>query len=372
VRPQGPPEWPVPDSDILSALQEAYHSGSWGKYHGGEVEGFEEQLAKYHGVPFALTCGSGTFAVEAGLRALKVRVGDEVILAAYDYPGNFHSVHAVGAVPVLVDVGADNWNLAPERLAAGLSAKTRAIVVSHLHGGMVPMREVCDFAACHGIVVVEDAAQSPGAFVQGRRAGTWGDVGTLSFGGSKLLTAGRGGALLFRDESTYQRARVVLHRGNHVCPLSELQAAVLAPQLAKLDDRNYCRAESVRRLAEVLADVQGVRVFANGSLDCQPAYYKLGIQFDAPRFGLRRDVFLTALRAEGISVDEGFRALHVGRSPRRLRRAADLFEAERAHEGAVVLHHPVLLAGAEDIDAIALAVRRIYANAGRLAEAASE
>jgi dTDP-4-amino-4,6-dideoxygalactose transaminase len=372
VRPQGPPDWPLPDPDVAEALRRAYESGCWGKYHGGSVERLEEQLARYHDVAFALTCGSGTFAVETALRAFKIGPGDEVILAAYDYPGNFHCVHAVGATPVLVDVDADNWNLAPEQLARAVSPKTRAVIASHLHGGIVPMREVCDFASVRGLRVVEDAAQATGAVIEGRRAGTWGDVGVLSFGGSKLLTAGRGGALLIRDASVWQRARVFLHRGNHVCPLSELQAAVLAPQLTKLDDRNRDRADNVRRLAELLKDLPGCRLFANRCADCQPAYYKLGIQFDAPKFGLPRDLFLAAIRAEGIAVDEGFRALHVGRSPRRLRRLPDLSEAERAHAGAVVLHHPMLLGEVEDIETIALAVRKVYANRDLLARATGE
>lgn len=82
VRPQGPPEWPFPEPDVAEALRAAYESGSWGKYHGGNVERLERQLAEYHDIPFALTCGSGTFAVETALRALKVGPGDEVILAA--------------------------------------------------------------------------------------------------------------------------------------------------------------------------------------------------------------------------------------------------------------------------------------------------
>src|SRR5262249_27521235 len=138
------------------------------------------------------------FAVELALRALKVGPGDEVVLAAYDYPGNFLSVHAVGAHPVLVDVELGNWNLGPERLAEAIGPATRAVIASHLHGGLVPMREVMEVAAARGVAVVEDAAQAPGAEVQGRKAGTWGDAGVLSFGGSKLLTAGRGGALLTR------------------------------------------------------------------------------------------------------------------------------------------------------------------------------
>jgi dTDP-4-amino-4,6-dideoxygalactose transaminase len=195
-------------------------------------------------------------------------------------------------------------------------------------------------------------------------------VGVLSFGGSKLLTSGRGGALLTRDDSVRQRARVLFHRGNHVCPMSEIQAAVLIPQLGKLDTRNAHRAENVRRLTESSKAVPGLRLFVNRAVDSQPVYYKLGMQFDAARFGLSRELFLGAIRAEGVAMDEGFNALHVGRSPRRQRRLPDLTEAERAHASAVVLHHPVLLAAASDIEEIALAVRRVYANAGLLLQAA--
>src|SRR5947209_13545643 len=190
VRPGGPPGWPCPDEAVRAALEAAWRDGSWGRYDGGHVRRLEERLAAWHGVPFALACGSGTFAVGLALRALKVGPDDEVVLAAYDYGGNFLSVHAVGAVPVLVDVDPSNWNLAPERLTEAFSPSTRAVIVSHLHGGLVPMREVMMLAAAHGVAVVEDAAQAAAASVQGRPAASWGDVGVLSFGGSKLLSAG--------------------------------------------------------------------------------------------------------------------------------------------------------------------------------------
>lgn len=371
VRPQGPPDWPMPDEDVQRALQAAYHDGSWGKYHGGRVERLEKRLADYHELPFALTCGSGTFAVETALRALKVGPGDEVLMAAYDYPGNFFCIHAVGATPVLVDVHSRNWNLKPEALASAVTSKTRAIIASHLHGGIVPMREVCTFAEHHHLHVIEDAAQAPGATVQGRRAGTWGDVGILSFGGSKQLTAGRGGALLTRHADVHQRARVWLHRGNHICPLSELQAAVLLPQWEHLDERNAQRTQSVQRLATGLREQRGLRVFTNDSDESTPSYYKVGLQSDPAAFGLSRECFLAAIRAEGVAMDEGFRALHMGRSPSRMRCAGILAEAERAHASTVVLHHPILLGSREDIDAIALAVHKVYANAERIRVAAS-
>jgi dTDP-4-amino-4,6-dideoxygalactose transaminase len=366
VRPQGPPPWPIPDEDVLDALQAAYHDGSWGKYHGGSVERLEERLAKVHGVEFALTCGSGTFAVEVALRALKIGPGDEVLLAGYDYGGNFLGVHAVGAVPVLVDVDGDSWNLAPQHLEGAVGPQTRAIIATHLHGGVVPMREVMALAAAHGLSVVEDAAQCPGAVVQGRRAGTWGDAGVLSFGGSKLLSAGRGGALLTRHTDVHQRARLFLNRANHICPLSELQAAVLLPQLDKLDARNAQRAGNVLLLHERLDEVPGLSPFVNRCEDTQPTYYKLGFQFDAACFGLGRERFVAALRAEGIALDEGFRALHVGRSPSRYRRAGSLAEAERAHRGAVVLHHPVLLGGPVEMEEVVVALRKVLGSVDRL------
>jgi dTDP-4-amino-4,6-dideoxygalactose transaminase len=366
VRPQGPPSWPIPDDDVFQALQAAYADGSWGKYHGPYVHRLEQRLAAYHDLPYALACGSGTFAVELALRALRVEPGDEVILAAYDYHGNFLGIHAVGAQPVLVDLDQSSWQISLERLAETVGPATRAIIVSHLHGGLVPMRGLMAFAAERGLHVIEDAAQCPGARVQGQRAGAWGDAGILSFGGSKLLSAGRGGALLTRHAAVHQRAKLVQMRGNLVCPLSELQAAVLLPQLDKLEARNLRRLESVRRLTEALRDIPGLRPFAGLPPESQPGYYKLGFQYDAEAFGLTRQRLVAALRAEGMAFDEGFRALHVGRSAGRFRRGGGLPQADRAHRGVVILHHPVLLGSDADIVEVAAAVRKVYANVRRL------
>src|SRR5205085_605930 len=159
-----------------------------------------------------------------------------------------------------------------------LSPTTRAVLVSHLHGGLVSMREGMAWARAQGLPVGEDAAQAPGARVQGRKAGTWGDVGLLSCGGCKLLSAGRGRSRLTQPDE-----------------------------------------------------------------DARPAYYKLGFQYDGDRFGLSRQRFVAALRAEGLAFDEGFAALHVGRSPRRLRLVGDLRNATQAHTNTVILHHPILL-----------------------------
>ena len=357
--PDGPPAWPRPDPAVAAALAAA--GGAWGRYHGEHVPALEAELAAFHGVPHALTCASGTLAVEAALRAVKVGPGDEVILAGYDYEPSFLTVHALGAKPVLADVAPHNWNLDPAALDAAASPLTKAVLCSHLHGGLVPMPAVCAWAAARGVGVVEDASQATGATVGGRLTGAWGDAGTLSFGGTKLVTAGRGGALLFRDRAVFQRAKLWLQRGTQAwAPLSELAAAVVRPQLAALAATTAHRAERVRLLLRELAGVPGLAPFEN-RVDGTPAFYRVGFRYDPGAFGLSRAVFVAALRAEGVAFDVGFTSLHAGRSPSRFRAAGELREATAAGLGCVGLHHPVLWGSEADVRRVAAAVLGVYA-----------
>jgi perosamine synthetase len=359
-RPNEPPAWPRPMPEVDDAIRAALATGAWGHYHGEHVPQLEAELAAFHSLPHALTCASGTLAVEIALRALGVRPGDEVLMAAYDYESNFLSVHALGAKPVLVDVHPRSGNLDPGQLEAAASPSMRAVIASHLHGGLVPMREVMDFARSRNIGVVEDAAQAAGATVQGKPAGSWGDVGTLSFGGSKLLTAGRGGALLIRDPQVHQRARVALHRGVQPwAPLSEIQAIVLRPQLKRLPEMTQLRAE---RVAWLKSRITGLQPFENATDLGEPAYYKLGFHYDASAFGRPRDAFTAVMRAEGVAIDSGFHALHIGRSPSRFRAVGSLPNATALHDQCVVLHHPVLSGSESDLQHIVDAFRKFTAS----------
>ncbi len=355
----GPPTWPLDDEEVRAALEAVYADGNWGRYHGPYGRKLIEQLADFHGCEHVMLCCSGTIAVELALRALGVGHGDEVILAGYDFPGNFRCIEAVGAHPVLVDVERDNGNLDPAMLKRAFCPAVKAVIVSHLHGAVVPMDRVMQFAAEHGIGVVEDACQAPGAMIAGRRAGAWGDVGVLSFGGSKLLTAGRGGALLTSRADVFQRAKVFSDRGNQAFPLSELQAAVLIPQLSKLESRNAVRTKNVARLATGWKKTPGLRLFKNAVADSLPAYYKLGLQFDADALGgATREQFILAVRAEGVALDAGFRGF-ARRSSRRCRHCGDLAQCRRAAASTLVLHHPVLLESAATIDRVAAAVEKV-------------
>jgi dTDP-4-amino-4,6-dideoxygalactose transaminase len=226
------------------------------------------------------------------------------------------------------------------------------------------MPEVMALARARSRAVVEDAAQAPGARIHGRLAGTWGDAGVLSFGGSKLVSAGRGGAVLTSRADVAQRIRLFTQRGNDVSPLSELQAVAVIPQWTRLDAANASRRVAVARLRERWDRQAGIQPLENPPSDSQPGYYKLGLRYDPAAFaGLPRDAFAAALRAEGIALDAGFRALHKTHSSQRFRRVGDLPQATRADASVLTLHHPVLLAGELALMQVVEAIDRIRHHA---------
>lgn len=362
----GPPSWPVADEQVRAALDAAYADGSWGRYDSNHGPLLAGRLCELHNVEHALLCASGTLAVELALRGLKIGEGDEVILAGYDFSGNFRAIESVGARPVLVDIDPRTWCLDAAELLAAFSPQSKAVIVSHLHGNLADMRQICDAASQRGVAVVEDACQSPGAIVAGKPAGTWGDVGVLSFGGSKLLTAGRGGAVLTRHADVHQRIKIFCQRGNHAFPLSELQAAVLLPQIDKLADRNIRRADNVRRLLAATSEIDALVPLANEPSRGEPVYYKLPWLYRADRCsGVPRDTFIAAVRAEGVALDAGFRGF-VRRPASVCRKVGELPHSTAAAADTVLLHHPVLLEPAATIDLVATALRKVISSAASL------
>lgn len=363
--PDGPPIWPVPDEDVRAALAAAYADGSWGRYEGRHGERLVALLTALHHGALAYGCSSGTVAVELALRGLKIGAGDEVILAGYDFGGNFRCVEAVGATPVLVDIRPQTWCLDLGQLDDAYRPQVKALIVSHLHGGLAPMPEICDWAARRGVAVVEDACQAPGASVGGKVAGTWGDVGVLSFGGSKLLTAGRGGAILTYRPEVLQRIKIYAERGNQAYPLSELQAAVLAPQLEKLAARNAQRRRAVQQLLAATHELPALRPLQIDERAGQASFYKLAWLFEPAEANCHpREAFLAAIRAEGVALDAGFRGF-ANRSSRRCRSVGALTHSRHAAEATVVLHHPVLLESAETILRVAGAIGKVLAGIPR-------
>ncbi|MDG2360631.1 MAG: aminotransferase class V-fold PLP-dependent enzyme [Planctomycetaceae bacterium] len=381
LRLEGPPAWPGDWPEVTAALNACLSDGSWGKYHGRNCGALTEELKAFHHVTETILCASGTVAVELALRGVRVEPGDEVILAAYDFKANFQNVLAIGATPVLVDIDPGSWQMDISQIEAAVSDKTKAIIVSHLHGGCVPMQPVMELADLHDVSVIEDACQATGAILDGHRAGAAGHVGVLSFGGSKLMTSGRGGAVMTNHPEISQRIRLFTQRGNEAYPLSEMQAAVLRPQLDRLDERNVVRWESVGRLSEKLgqlASPEGKSILrplvdaCSRVAEDRPAFFKMGLQFDPERTtGLTRHIFSQAMRAENVAIDSGFRSLHRIHSKRRFRAVGELPNANLCDEHVLVLHHPVLLEDDEARQQIYDSAARIFRHAAEVADATS-
>lgn len=360
--PHCPPawlDWPLADVDVQQALQQSYHDGTWGHYHGPKVQELETCLAGFHQVDHALTCSSGTVAVTIALRGLHLPAESEVLLGAYDFPGNFRAIQEAGLRPVLVDIDPATWSIDPVQIERACSPRTVAMIVSHLHGGVAPMPEVMESAARRGLKVVEDACQAPGALIGDRRIGGWGDVGVVSFGGSKLLTAGRGGAVLTNRPEVMQRAKIYCERGNHAFPLSELQAAVLLPQLKKLPEHNVRRAAAIHQLRQSLADLESdLSPVACDFERTLPSFYKHAWRCIGPRGEVLRRNLLTAAEALNLPLGEGFRGF-TKRPASQCRQAGPLTHSTEAAKRTVVLHHPILMHGEPAIKLLGHSIRAV-------------
>ena len=352
--PSWPPQWP----SVLEAIQRTWSDGSWGQYHGKPVQEFAHTFAEYLGVKHVWPCSSGTVAVELALRGLGVNATHEVILAGYDFPGNFRAIEAIGARPVLIDVRKNGFVLDESQLDAALNEKTKAVIASHLHGQLANIEEIKRRLQNRGVSVLEDACQVPGAKLASRPAGTVGDVGTFSFGGSKLMTCGRGGAIVTDCDASLQRIRIAAERGNDAFPLSALQAAALTPQLDTLDDRHAQRLRAAKRLREALSDSHIFRPLDDVWDDADsPAFFKFAIQIPGHH---DREYLLQALTAEGAPVFTGFRGLGK-RSKRRCEQVGPLANANIAAQNTILLHHPFLLGGEALVDQIGEAFQKIDA-----------
>jgi len=346
---------------VRDALERAAMEGAWQTYEGQNLQSLRSILLKSLNREHVRLCCSGTFAVELAVRSLHLPSDAEVILAGYDFPGNFRAIQDAGASVVLCDVAADRWvpNIAQLELALG--PKTKAIVVSHLHGSLAPMSAICNWAREHGLYVVEDACQSHGASIDGKPVGAWGDLSVFSFGGSKLIASGRGGAVVTKDARFAQRMTVFCERGNDSYALSELQAAVLIPQYEHLATDHALRLKAAHELIASLTRYDWLSVIPV-AVGEQPAYYKVGLllresllrstqvqKFVQARSGSRttlialaRDFILQQLERYHVECGSGFNGF-LRRSANRCRKVEMLDNSRYAADATIVLHHRHLL-----------------------------
>jgi len=214
---------------------------------GAEVEGLEEEIARYSQTKFAIGCASGSDALLLALMSCGVGAGDEVITTPFSFFATASSITRLGARPVFVDIDARTFNINPSLVAAAVTERTRAIVPVHMYGQCAEMDPLIELGQSRGIPIIEDAAQAIGAEDRGRRAGSMGTLGCFSFYPSKNLGgAGDGGMLVTNDLDHARRLYMLRVHGEEQkyhhkvvginSRLDALQAAVLRVKLPHLDD----------------------------------------------------------------------------------------------------------------------------------------
>jgi dTDP-4-amino-4,6-dideoxygalactose transaminase len=259
------------NTEIDAAMSRTLSSGSF--ILGAEVESFEKEAAAYCGAALGVGVASGTDALHLALLACGIGEGDEVLTTPFTFIATAESIHKCGATPVFVDIDADTCNMDLDQMDRHLTPRTRGIVPVHLYGQPCDMTRVMQFASAHRLKVVEDCAQSLGATWQGKKAGSFGDAGCLSFFPSKVLGAyGDGGMVVTNDTAVADHVRILRSHGSrkkyfHDMPgfnsrLDSLQAAVLGVKLRHLDAWLERRREIAAAYANLLSGVDGISLLA--------------------------------------------------------------------------------------------------------------
>jgi dTDP-4-amino-4,6-dideoxygalactose transaminase len=270
---------------------------------GDEVAQFETEFAAYCEVGHCVAVNTGTSALHLALLGAGVQPGDEVVTSPNTFIATAEAISYLGARPVFVDVDPATGNIDPERVAAALTARTRAIVPVHLYGRPADIDPLLALAAARGIAVVEDACQAHGARSRGRRAGSIGAAAAFSFYPGKNLGAyGEGGALTTNDADLAQRARVLRHHGEtsryvhtHIgynYRMDGFQGAVLRIKLRHLDAWTARRRAIARLYREHLAATR-VRIPSDRAADdCVYHLFVVWVE--------HRDAVRAALAARGV------------------------------------------------------------------------
>lgn len=236
---------------------------------GDELAAFEREFAAYCGTAHCVGVGSGLDALTLVLRAWDIGVGDEVLVPSHTFIATWLAVSQVGATPVPVDVDPLTCNLDPAHLQGAITPRTRAVIPVHLYGRPANMHTLRSVAHCHGLKLLEDAAQAHGARHRGRSCGSLGDAAAFSFYPGKNLGAlGDGGAITTDDGELAERLRLLRNYGSRTkyvhelagsnTRLDELQAAFLRERLRSLDDDNERRCAIARAYRHGLRDAAGL------------------------------------------------------------------------------------------------------------------
>jgi dTDP-4-amino-4,6-dideoxygalactose transaminase len=192
----------------LDELAEVVRSGQLGRHGGTKVKELERAFAELYGVKHAVAVSSGSAAVHTAIATIDPNPGDEIITTPCSDFGTVMGILYQNAIPVFADLDPQTFCLNPASVEAKITDRTRAILVVHLFGGLADVDALKAIADRHGIPLFEDCAQSQLSTLNGRLAGTMGDIGCFSFNNTKHLNCGEGGMVVTNDDAFARRARL--------------------------------------------------------------------------------------------------------------------------------------------------------------------
>ncbi|MCK6473805.1 MAG: DegT/DnrJ/EryC1/StrS family aminotransferase [Planctomycetes bacterium] len=391
--------WPVCSQGDVERVANVVRSGTWAM-SGPEETAFRTAFARFLGVAHGTCVTNGTHALQLALEALDVGFGDEVIVPGLTWQATAACALDVNAVPVLVDVDPRTLCMDPEALQAAITPRTKAIIAVHLYSAMADLDRICEIAERNGLPLIEDCSHQHGSEWRGRKAGAWGSIAAFSMQQSKVLTSGEGGFIGTSDPGLARRLDCLRHCGRPpegtsaeaagACPqsgnyrMTEMQAALLNAGLERLEEQTVRRDRNAQRLSAALAQIEGITPPYRHPQVTRQAYYAYAFRYDKTAFaGLSRARFAQALATElrlpvaGTYEPLNASPLYKPLSKRRHRlgrdyeraidpRRFELPECARAYREIVTMLHPMLLAGEEQVAAVAEGVRKIQRHADRL------
>ncbi|WP_425639915.1 DegT/DnrJ/EryC1/StrS family aminotransferase [Algoriphagus yeomjeoni] len=259
------------DAELKNALKSKFAEMlDKGFFSGGEeVQAFESQITNYLNSPFSIACANGTDALELALRALGIGKGDEVIIPAMTWVSTAEVVVMVGAKPVFWDT--DENGLLASDWEKAITPKAKAVIPVHLYGKLVDMESLMRKAKLHRLFVIEDGAQSFGSFQNGKAAGTFGDVGCLSFYPTKNLGAlGEAGMCLTNDQELSNRIKMLLNHGQVIrdkheivgrnSRIDSIQAGFLNVILSRFESFQTTRKRIAQMYLDELSSIDGLKL----------------------------------------------------------------------------------------------------------------
>jgi dTDP-4-amino-4,6-dideoxygalactose transaminase len=297
--------------------------GTWSPefFGGARVQKLEREWAEYFGVKHAVSVNSATSGLYAAVGASRSGPGDEIIVSPYTMSASATAALVYGAIPVFADIDPDTFCMSAQSIRERITPRTRAILVVDLFGQPADMDTIGAIAREHKLLVIEDAAQAPGAQLHGRFAGTLGDIGVYSLNYHKTIHTGEGGVVVTNDDDLADRVRLIRNHAEVIVKnkgttdvvnligfnyrMGEIEAAIASEQLKKLERLLVPRIEAAEYLTERLRGIHGLTppVVHQG---VRHGYYVYALKYDAAAFGVPRARFVAALKAEGISLSEGY------------------------------------------------------------------